>query len=520
MPDVVAKTMAFISALLLAGAVAVLYVTSRPAAGANEVVAEFQDAFPLLEGMYVRVDGAVAGSVGDIEVSDDGLARVTLILDEAIEDPSSDATAGIRQQDTTGDSYVAFEPGTSGRPLGKVDGVPTIQCNPQGRNGPCTSTLVAPRFDDLLNAFGPEERAGVKLILGELSRSLDDRGDDVNAAALELRPALVSANEALREVQSQNAALRAVIDDAENVTGQAAARRAELAGLIDGLATTTQALASESTGLDRGLERLPATLSQTRSTMASLGRAAEAGIPLAQELQASAPGLARAIEATPGFLEDADVVLGRAAPTLELTRRLLVAGDPTIRADPKRVVTGPFDLAPALSNLLTGVLGDDNTIKALFGDDSGGLGPGTLDRSGLAAVAVEPGDQPGYPPSNENRNMLRISALLNCEMFGVPIEPGCLASVIGPRRSGAGTKGGSAERQRTDAGPGGPSPDLPDEIREVGEDAGDIVREVEDLVDEAGGGRGLPDVGGSDIGSDETRPDGRAMKDVLDFLLR
>ncbi len=30
-----------------------------------------------------------------------------------------------------------------------------------------------------------------------------------------------------------------------------------------------------------------------------------------------------------------------------------------------------FDLAPAISNLLTGILGDDNTIKSLFGDDCG-----------------------------------------------------------------------------------------------------------------------------------------------------
>src|ERR671916_1880828 len=98
MPNAVAKTMAVICGGLLAATCAVLYVTSRPQAGANEVVAEFQDAFPILEGMYVRVDGAIAGSVGTVEVTDDGLAKVTLVLDESIEDPSADATAAIRQQ--------------------------------------------------------------------------------------------------------------------------------------------------------------------------------------------------------------------------------------------------------------------------------------------------------------------------------------------------------------------------------------------------------------------------------------
>ncbi len=144
MPDVVAKTMAFICGALLVATCAVLYVTSRPQAGANEVVAEFQDAFPILEGMYVRVDGAIAGSVGPVEVTDDGLAEVTLILDETIEDPSSDATAAIRQQDTTGDSYVAFEPGDSGKALPEVDGTPTIECGAETSAEPLSGHAHGP----------------------------------------------------------------------------------------------------------------------------------------------------------------------------------------------------------------------------------------------------------------------------------------------------------------------------------------------------------------------------------------
>lgn len=513
MPDIVAKTMAVLCGALLAGVIAVLYVTSRPAVGANEVVAEFQDAFPILEGMYVRVDGSTAGSVGPVEVSDDGFARVTLILDEAIEDPSSDATAAIRQQDTTGDSYVAFEPGDSGKPLPEVDGTPTIECNAEAATDPCEATLSAPRFDDLLNAFGPAERTGVELILLELSRGLDQRGDDVNAAALELRPAMVAANQALAEVQSQNAALRSVIEDAEAVTGQAASRRAELAGMIDGLETTLVATASEAGGLDAGLERLPETTARARSTMSALARAAEAGVPLAEEVGASAPELAAAIDAAPEFLDDAGVVLDLSAPTLDLTRELLRAGAPTIKADPSRVVTGPFDLAPAASNLLTGVLGDENTIKALFGDDSNGVGEGTLDRSGLGAVSVEPGNQPGYPAEHENRNFLRVSAVLNCTMFGVPIEPGCLTGVIGPRRQAQ--KGtGRATGSQADSGLGrdpAPAPAPPGPL-----DPGNLPGpDISDVLDDL---PSLPGLGHGNGPRVPKNPGGQAADDLLDFL--
>jgi ABC-type transporter Mla subunit MlaD len=533
-PDVVAKTMAFICGALLVGACAVLYVTSRPSVGANEVVAEFQDAFPILEGMYVRVDGSIAGSVGTVEVTDDGLAEVTLILDETIEDPSSDATAAIRQQDTTGDSYVAFEPGDSGEPLPEEDGKPIIKCGAETPQSPCQATLTAPRFDDLLNAFGPAERTGVKLILLELSRALDERGDDVNAAALELRPAMVAANEALAEVSSQNAALRAVIEDAERVTAQAASKRAELGGLIDSLETTLIATAEESGSLDAGLERLPETTTQARSTMSALANAAEAGVPLAEEVESSAPELASAIDAAPGFLDDAEVALGHAEPTLDLTRRLLKAGEPTIKADPTRVVTGAFDLAPAISNLLTGVLGDENTIKALFGDDGKGTAAGTLDRYGLGAVSNEPGNHMFYPPTNANRNMFRISAVFNCTMFGVPVEPGCLLNILAPRRANADDAGGSPEK-KTGGGAGGgdgeqpgggdspvPPVDLPGGGGGNGDDPLGLGGILDDTVSGLGnlGGGGGNNGGSGGGGKQGPKSPDQAAQDLLDFLFK
>ncbi len=117
MPDVVAKAMALISALLLVSVLALLYVTSRPPAGTREVVAEFRDAFPMLEGMQVRSEGAIAGSVGKIRLNDAGLAEVTLLVDDKIPAPRADAAATIRQADSTGDSYIAYDPGSAKKPL-------------------------------------------------------------------------------------------------------------------------------------------------------------------------------------------------------------------------------------------------------------------------------------------------------------------------------------------------------------------------------------------------------------------
>src|SRR5690606_24650433 len=184
----------------------------------------------------------------------------------------------------------------------------------------------------------------VKLILGELAAALEARGDDLNAAALTVRPALEEAGEALAEVGEQNAALRSFIADAEAVTRQGAARRAQLGALIEGLERTLAATAGEAAPLDEALARLPEATARARGTFAALRRAADAGLPLARELARSSPALAQSLRALPGFARNADAGLERLRPTLKVARRLVRAAGPTIAADPKRVLTGPFDL--------------------------------------------------------------------------------------------------------------------------------------------------------------------------------
>ncbi|HYI36832.1 MAG TPA: MlaD family protein [Thermoleophilaceae bacterium] len=454
MTDAVARVMFVVTLLLVIPTLGYLYLSSRPSPDKGQVVAQFEDAFPLIEGMNVRVGGAVAGSVGRINVSDDGLAEVMLVLDEGVARPRADATASIRQQDTTGDSYVAFAPGRSRDPLKKVDGRPTIECSGGGSQR-CPRTLVAPRLDDLLNAFGPAERTGIKLTLQELSRAVDGRGRDLNRAALDLRPGLVAANRALADVNTQNKALRDVIGDAEAVTGQAADRRRALARSIEALEATLDVTAAETSSLDQGLRRLPATVRRGRSTMASLRRTATAARPLAVEVRDGAPQLATAVRRAPGFLGDLRSFLVRARPTLQLTHRLLRAAGPTIEAGPTRVVTGAFDLAPAISNLLRGVLGEDETIEVLFNE-----------KFGLGAASAEPGNQPGYPAEHADRRFMRVTAILNCEGFGGEIKPGCLVDLLNLARARAARSGGdrnrrTATRKPADRGAGGAAPGAP-----------------------------------------------------------
>jgi phospholipid/cholesterol/gamma-HCH transport system substrate-binding protein len=520
-----ARLVAVATAFLLAATVAVLYVTSNPGISGSTVKAEFQDTFPLLPGMHVRVFGAVAGSVDDVELTDHGTALVTLRLNEGTAPPSNDASASIRQQDITGDSYVSLSPGNSGTPLGD-EAIPTSR------------TLVAPRFDDLLNSFDPSVREGLQLLFVELGKALERRGDDLNAAALHLRPGLEAANQALAEVRSQNETLEQLVLDAEQVTGQAASRARELGALVDSLATVTRTTAAHAPALDSSLEVAPETAVEARDLLVRLQRAAIAARPLAFTLADAAPDLAQSAILLGPFVEDVRAALGAAEPTLDLVERLLRASEPTLEASPKHALTAPFDLAAGAGGLLDILLGDPALIQSLFGADAYGQGPSKDDDVGLGSLAVELGTQDGYPGNDPERRFLRAKPVLNCEVFGLPIEPGCLldflSNLSAPQTDRAAAPDGPAASgpatQAPDAGGGGSDRPrkLPERIRNLLDKTGLTLKQLLDqtgltlkqllkpggLAGLLGGGAGGGGGGGGGAGGQGADPVG----DLLDFL--
>lgn len=509
MNDTIAKLSTAALIVLLTITVAVLYITSQPKAGSTEVTAEFEDAYPLLEGMNVREFGAVAGSISNIELSDRGTVLIKMALNQGTEPAGAAATAAIRQEDITGDSYLALDPGKDPEPLGdKV--IPTSR------------TLNAPRFDDLLNSLDKPVREGLRLTLIELGMALERRGADLNEAALSLRPALAATNRALLEVRSQNASLKTLIRDAESVTGQAAGHTASLAKLVDGLAAAGTEAANHLPGLDSGLERAPETVSRGRVTLAKLADALNRARPLAETLNRAAPDLARSAILTPPFLDDISAALNKGKPTLQLTARLLRASLPTLAASPKRVFTAPFDLTAAVGGLLNSLIGQPKLIPALFGADADGDTSSSLfgNDVGLGSLAVERGNQSGYPNNDPERRFLRAVAVPTCETFGVPIAPGCLLDVIannmkaparGARRGrsesgrGAGSGGGSGSGGRGAQGEGSGGSGL-------GGSLNDTLNRITDRL-------GLPRGNGGGSGGNGHGNGGKGLDDLLDLVL-
>jgi phospholipid/cholesterol/gamma-HCH transport system substrate-binding protein len=379
--------------------------------GGSTFQAEFQDARGLVEGNDVRVDGAPAGSVEDMKLTDHGTALVTMKLDDGIPRPTADASAAIRPVDLLGDTYMALEPGDAQTPL-------------QGPI-PTSRTLNAPRLDDLLRTFGEPQRDALRILLVEGGVALDRRGADLNKAALELSPALRAADGAMRELGSQNADLRSFVSNAEHVTSQAADRNGNLGSLVESLDATLSATASSSGDLDRSLAGLPPTLTQIQSTTGRLTSTARAALPLAQSLERTAPGLSRAAEQLGPFLGSTREAADQLHPTISRASDLLAENAGTFAALRTGLGQATAD-SPTFQRFMDAVKPAAPAISAGFFKN-------------FPDQATEPGNQPFDPFADPRRHYWRGAAVLTCQTFGLRIHPGCLADFL---KSGAASSSG------------------------------------------------------------------------------
>jgi ABC-type transporter Mla subunit MlaD len=368
--------------------------------GGREVRAEFTSARGLVEGNDVRWHGAVSGTVRRIELTRRGSAMVTLALRDGVPAPRADAAATVRPVDLLGDTYVAYEPGTSRRPLRGMMGV--------------ARTAAAARLDDLLQTFDPGVRSALRALLVEAGVALDDRGADVGRLTVALRPALDAADGTLRRIAAEDRALRALVADAERVATPLAEN--DLGGLVDRLDRVLEETDRRGGALGAGMDGMPATLRAVRRTAGRLATTAEAARPLAAQLDAVAPSLGRVAGGAPALVGELRSTIRAATPVLATARTTLAGGAPAMRE-----LASGFEALAAVAPETAG-------LAAAIAPASAGISKGFFEN--FADQAAESGRQPFDPFADPTRAYWRGAAVLSCETFGVPVRPGCLDEVL------------------------------------------------------------------------------------------
>ena len=259
------------------------------------VRATFDNASFVIPGEDVKVAGAIAGTIDDVDVDERNKAVVVLdITDPAFQDFREDATCRIGLQSLIGEQFIDCVP-TQRRgdgvapaaPLDEVDEGPAKGQHvlPLGR----TSSPVGP--DLLANIMRVPERERLRLIIAELGVGLTGNGTELRGAIERANPTLQQANRLVEILATQNRTIDRLVAQSDRALAPLAARRGELAGFTSSSARVGAAAAERGDDLERNLQRLPAFLAELEPAARRISRLADQTGPAVANLAARAPEL-------------------------------------------------------------------------------------------------------------------------------------------------------------------------------------------------------------------------------------
>jgi phospholipid/cholesterol/gamma-HCH transport system substrate-binding protein len=247
--------------LLVALAIVVVAVLLfRDGGGGYKVTATFPNAGQLVKGNQVMVGGRPIGTISDIELTDDGRARVTMGLDEFT--PLHDGTrATIRVNSLSGiaNRYIALDLGpNSAREIEDGDAIPV-------------DALTAPvDLDQLFNTFDKDTRKGLQQFVQGSAAQIDGKSKQGAESLLYLSPALSTTSALINEILRDKQTFERFVSDTSQVVAAVAERRGDLTDLVGNANTTAAAIGDENQALSQGLSLLPGTLRNANTTFVNL----------------------------------------------------------------------------------------------------------------------------------------------------------------------------------------------------------------------------------------------------------
>ena len=312
------------------------------------VKAQFINASQLVKGNTVEVAGRRVGLVQDIGLAENGLAEVTLELDDDDLAPLHEGTrAAVRSIGLSG---------VANRFVDLAPGPPSTPEIPDGGVLPPSQTRGVVDLDALLNSFTPEVRSDVQGIVREAAVALTPRtAEQANAGLEMLNPAFSRLTELGTQLTADEAALRTLLPRAASLAKVLAQRREAVGRTLDASAEVFTSLAAERDALADMLERAPATMRRASATLQRVRtRTLPAVDPLLAAARPAVGPLADVIRRVEPTLRDSEPLIARlrelvpaARAALEPLPGLEKAAVPAIAS----VTKGLGDALPMISGL-------------------------------------------------------------------------------------------------------------------------------------------------------------------------
>jgi phospholipid/cholesterol/gamma-HCH transport system substrate-binding protein len=315
--------------------------------GSTYVVnAQFQDAGQLVAGDLVTVAGHKVGSVGNISITNHGLADVKLnISDKSIDPLSSTTTATIGQLSLTGitNRFVSLGPGIGGSDIPDNGVIPVEQ----------TKGIVD--LDTLLDALTPSVRTSLQKFFKTGAYLVSQpTASQLNELSEYLNPAFSQVSNLGAEIVSDKYALDRLVGHTARLTEPLANETSQIQGAVTNTANVLGEIAAQRVALSDGISRAPAVLKQTTSTFVRVDTTLGDLDPTLSALQPVAPKLAALLRTVAPFAADLKPTVTDIRQLLPETNAALTAfGPQAAAAEP--ALTSLTKALTAITPILTGL---------------------------------------------------------------------------------------------------------------------------------------------------------------------
>jgi phospholipid/cholesterol/gamma-HCH transport system substrate-binding protein len=287
----------------LAAAVIALAVVIFGGNGGHRYNLLFQNASQLVPDNQVLIGGQPVGSVDEIDLTDDNLAKVVVSVEQELHDGT---TATIRATSLSGvaNHYVSISPGPNSNPPLE-----------EGATLGLASTTTPVDIDQFFNTFPPPVRRALGQFIKGNSAIYAGRGRDGSArrAFKYFGVGFNRAGALVHELNSDERLFARFLVASSRLSTAVSERGEELSSAIANASEAFGAIATENAALDRSLQLLPPTFRQANTTFVNLRAALDDLEPLIDTSATATKGLAP-------FLEEFRPVLSRAVPVFKNLR--------------------------------------------------------------------------------------------------------------------------------------------------------------------------------------------------------
>lgn len=295
----------------------------------------FDTAKGILPAQLLKIAGARAGIVDDVTLTKDFKARIELKIDTRFAPFKADAQCSIQPEGLISERFVQCDPGSiDARPLGKVDGIPTV---------PVQRTTVPIALTDLFNIFTMPVRQRFSVVVSSLGLGLAGRGEDLNAVLRRANPTLGLLRQVLKRLGDDKADLKRAVSSTDAVIAELARRPEATGRFVDEAATALGHTARKREQLRASVRTLPAVLDEVKPALANFNSFSRRTRPLLRQLRSAAPQATALLNQVKPFaatgrpalkaLGDASLtgtkVAGQAKPVVKLLRSFAAAAGPT-----------------------------------------------------------------------------------------------------------------------------------------------------------------------------------------------